>query len=233
MQNVGWQAWAKDGEIAGTTGRSLAVEAYRVKISLKSDDVPNTGIDYCWLASSPYWSGTVKQRIMNVHYSTGRYDEVTEVQHYIKQIVIHHNAGTLTTEGCWQTWQSRAASAHYQVEVNGTVGQLVYDSNTAWHAGNWYENLDSIGIEHADAPGSSSRNWHLTEATINSGAKLVALLCMEYDLGRPQWGVNVVGHRDVSSTECPASLATGGSQHNEYMSKAQFWYDYFMKIKSA
>lgn len=233
VQNVGWQAWAKNGEIAGTTGRSLAVEAYRVKIALKTDDVPNTGIDYCWLASSPYWSGTVKQRIMNVHYSTGRYDEVTEVQHYIKQIVIHHNAGTLTTEGCWQTWQSRAASAHYQVEANGTVGQLVYDSNTAWHAGNWNENLDSIGIEHADAPGSSSRNWYLTEATINSGAKLVALLCMEYDLGRPQWGVNVVGHKDVSSTECPASLATGGSQHNEYMSKAQSWYDYFMKIKSA
>jgi hypothetical protein len=65
----------------------------------------------------------------------------TEVQRYIKQIVIHHNAGTLTTETCWQ---SRAASAHYQIEADGTVGQLVYDSYTTWHAGNWYENLDSI-----------------------------------------------------------------------------------------
>lgn len=201
VQNIGWQQWVKNGEVAGTTGKSLPVEAYRIKIVLKAYDVPDAGVGYCWLAESPYWSGSVKQRIMNVHYSTGRYDEDTEVQHYIKQIVIHHNAGTLTTEGCYQTWQNRAASAHYQVETDGTVGQLVYDSNTAWHAGNWQENLDSIGVEHADAQGSTSSNWHLTEATINAGAKLVALLCMKYSLVRPQWGVNVVGHGDVSRTD--------------------------------
>ena len=233
VQDVGWVQWVRNGEVAGTTGRSLAVEAYCIKLVLKEDGVPGAGIDYCWLANSPYWTGTVKQKIMNIHYSAGRYDDDAEVQHYIKQIVIHHNAGTLTTETCWQTWQTRAASAHYEVEADGTVGQLVYDSDTAWHAGNWYENLDSIGVEHADAPGSSSGNWYLTEETTDSGAKLAALLCLQYDLGRPQWGVNVVGHGDVSSTECPASRATGGSQHDEYLAKAQSWYDHFMTIQSV
>lgn len=94
---------------------------------------PNAGESYCWLKSSPYWSGAgavkellLKKNGQNTHYSTGRFGQS------ISKIVIHHNAGNLTTEGCYYTWQTRPASAHYQVEANGTVGQLVLDSNTAW-----------------------------------------------------------------------------------------------------
>jgi uncharacterized membrane protein len=187
--------------------------------------VPNAGESYCWLKSSPYWSGAgaVKELLMNVHYSTGRFGQS------ISKIVIHHNAGNLTTEGCYYTWQTRPASAHYQVEANGTVGQLVLDSNTAWHAGNWTINTQTIGIEHADYKDGNGQ-WRMTEATINSGARLVAALCLQYSLGRPQWGVNVVGHNECVSTECPASLAVGGSQHDEYITKAQEWYDKLSKI---
>ena len=186
---------------------------------------PNAGESYCWLKSSPYWSGAgaVKELLMNVHYSTGRFGQS------ISKIVIHHNVGNLTTETIYSTWQTRAASAHYQVEANGTVGQLVLDSNTAWHAGNWTINTQSIGIEHADYKDGNGQ-WRMTEATINSGARLVAALCLQYSLGRPQWGVNVVGHNECVSTECPASLAVGGSQHDEYITKAQEWYDKLSKI---
>lgn len=191
---------------------------------------PNAGLDYCWLKSSPYWSGAgavkellLKKNGQNTHYSTGRYGQS------ISKIVIHHNAGNLTTEGCYYTWQTRPASAHYQVEANGTVGQLVLDSNTAWHAGNWTINTQTIGIEHADYKDGNGQ-WRMTEATINSGARLVAALCLQYSLGRPQWGVNVVGHNECVSTECPASLAVGGSQHDEYITKAQEWYDKLSKI---
>lgn len=186
---------------------------------------PNAGESYCWLKSSPYWSGAgaVKELLMNVHYSTGRFGQS------ISKIVIHHNAGNLTTETCYSTWQTRAASAHYQVEANGTVGQLVLDSNTAWHARNWTINTQTIGIEHADYKDGNGQ-WRMTEATINSGARLVAALCLQYSLGRPQWGVNVVGHNECVSTECPASLAVGGSQHDEYITKAQEWYDKLSKI---
>lgn len=186
---------------------------------------PNAGESYCWLKSSPYWSGAgaVKELLMNVHYSTGRFGQS------ISKIVIHHNVGNLTTEAIYSTWQTRAASAHYQVEANGTVGQLVLDSNTAWHAGNWTINTQSIGIEHADYKDGNGQ-WRMTEATINSGARLVAALCLQYSLGRPQWGVNVAGHNECVSTECPASLAVGGSQHDEYITKAQEWYDKLSKI---
>lgn len=186
---------------------------------------PNAGESYCWLKSSPYWAGAgaVKELLMNVHYSTGRFGQS------ISKIVIHHNAGNLTTETIYSTWQMRAASAHYQVEANGTVGQLVLDSNTAWHAGNWTINTQTIGIEHADYKDGNGQ-WRMKEATINSGARLVAALCLQYSLGRPQWGVNVVGHNECVSTECPASLAVGGSQHDEYITKAQGWYDKLSKI---
>ena len=231
VQNVGWQSWVSNGQVAGTVGRALAAEAFKVKLVLKgASSVVASGLDYCWLKSSPYWSGQVKVLLMNKHYSKGRYDASHGGQHVIRQIVIHHNEGNLTTEGCWHTWQTREASAHYQVESSGTVGQLVYDSDTAWQAGNWVKNLDSIGIEHADAPGSTAAHRYLTEAAINAGSKLVALLCLQYNLGIPEWGVNVIGHNEVTSTDCPASLGKGGSQHNEYISKARSWYE---KIHAA
>lgn len=65
-------------------------------------------------------------------------------------------------------------------------------------------NTQSIGIEH----GLQGRNgrWRMTEATINSGARTVAALCLQYSLGRPQWGVNVVGHNGVRFNGCQHRL---------------------------
>ena len=32
VQNIGWMPWVKDGEMAGTEGKSLRVEAIEIKI---------------------------------------------------------------------------------------------------------------------------------------------------------------------------------------------------------
>ena len=152
--------------------------------------------------------------IMNTHYTPGRNGR------RIDKVIIHHNAGNLTIRGCYDVWQTRPASAHYQVQTDGTIGQLVWDRDTAWHAGNFAANTTSIGIEHADV---SSSPWAVSEACLDNGAHLVAAVCKFYGLGRPQWGKNVFGHKDFSATACPASLA--GSQHAAYMSRAQSWYD--------
>lgn len=152
--------------------------------------------------------------IMNTHYTPGRNGR------RIDKVIIHHNAGNLTIRGCYDVWQTRPASAHYQVQTDGTIGQLVWDRDTAWHAGNFAANTTSIGIEHADV---SSNPWAVSEACLDNGAHLVAAICKFYGLGRPAWGKNVFGHKDFSATACPASLA--GSQHAAYMSRAQSWYD--------
>lgn len=152
--------------------------------------------------------------LMNKHFTKGRQGRS------INKIILHHNDGNLSIQGCWNVWQTRPASAHYQVETSGRIGQLVWDRDTAWHAGNWVANTTSIGIEHADA---STHPYRISDACLENGAHLVAALCHYYRLGRPTWGKNVFGHRDFSATECPASIA--GSQHAAYMARAGYWYD--------
>lgn len=151
-------------------------------------------------------------KIMNKHFTSGRGG--SKIQH----VVIHYNAGDLTVEGCWSVWQAREASAHYQVESSGRIGQLVWDRDTAWHCGNAAENRRSIGIEHANR-----KDGTISEACLDNGAHLVAALCRLYGLGRPQWGVNVFPHKRFSATGCPGQIY--GSQKDAYIQRAQAWYD--------
>lgn len=153
--------------------------------------------------------------IMNTHYTKGRAGKK------INKIVLHHNAGNLSIKDCWNTWQTRQASAHYQVDVNGRIGQLVWDRDTAWHAGNWEANITSIGIEHAN--NHVGNPWTISDATLENGAHLVAALCRYYKLGRPEWGKNVFGHKHFAATSCPGEIA--GSQNARYMARAGYWYD--------
>lgn len=146
----------------------------------------------------------------------------------VDKIVLHHNGGNLTARQIYDVWQTREASAHYQVAVDGRVSQHVWDTDTAWHTGDWPSNLTSIGVEHADI---SADPWMLSEATLDNGAHLVAALCKHYGLGRPQWRVNVFPHSHFSSTACPASIA--GSQNADYMARAQAWHDKMTGTASA
>lgn len=154
--------------------------------------------------------------IIPCHYTAGREGRS------IDKVILHHNAGDLTVEDCYRVWSNREASAQYQVESNGRIGQLVNDWDTAWHAGDWDANVTSIGIEHADC---SSDPWRISDECLESGAHLTAAVCKMYGLGRPAWGVNVFGHSDFSATACPASLAVGGADHDRYMQRAGEWYD--------
>lgn len=152
-------------------------------------------------------------RIMPTHFTKGRRGRTLQFT------VIHYNDGDLSVEDCYNVWQLREASAHYQVASDGTVGQLVWDADTAWHAGNWDANCKSIGIEHANQGDS------ITDACLESGAHLLAAIHKFYGLGRPEWGVNVFPHCRFSATDCPGPLKEGTSFHNRYMARAQQWYD--------
>lgn len=162
--------------------------------------------------------------LLNKHYTPGRGG------HRIRYIVRHHNAGVLTTKGCWDVWQQRPASAHYQVETNGRIGQLVWDRDTAWHAANALINMQSIGIEHANS-GGAAQGWPISDATIEEGAHLAAALCKFYGLGRPEYGKNILDHRQFTGTSCPYHLALGGKYHVRWMQRAQYWYDEMTRPK--
>lgn len=161
-----------------------------------------------------------EDRIMNKHYTPGRGGK------RIKYIVRHHNAGVrLSTADCWNLWQTREASAHYQVEDDGRIGQLVWDRDTAWHAANLTRNQESIGIEHANTAGPQ-QDWPISDATIDAGAHLAAALCKVHGLGRPAFGVNIRDHKETGQTGCPWHLSgPAGKYHKAWMDAAQAHYD--------
>lgn len=142
----------------------------------------------------------------------------------IKGVTIHHMAGDLTGEQCNGVWRNAGTSAHYSVDRNGYIVQHVHDTDRAWACGDGIGtgrgNDTTISIEHAN---SGSNPWTVHEKAIESGAHLVAALCLFYKLGRPAWMVNVFPHKHWSSTACPGELA--GSQRDHYMQRAQAWYD--------
>lgn len=163
------------------------------------------------------WNNCIadKTRLLTKHYNSGRSGAS------IQYIVVHHNAGVnLTVDDCWNIWQNRQASAHYQVQSDGLIGQLVNDGDTAWHAGDWNANCRSIGIEHAN---NCAGPWTISDQALESGAHLVAALCKLYGLGRPTWLGNVFPHKYFQATQCPGEIA--GSQNAQYMARAQAWYD--------
>lgn len=158
-------------------------------------------------------------RLMNKNFTPGR------AGLSIKYIVRHHNAGVnLTTEDCWRIWQTRPASAHYQVENSGRIGQLVNDWDTAWHAADQLRNRQSIGIEHANC-GGPDQDWPISDRVIDQGAHLAAALCVAYKLGRPVFGGNIRDHKETGQTGCPYHLAAGGKYHRRWMDRAVYWYD--------
>lgn len=111
----------------------------------------------------------------------------------IRYIVIHHwgNRGQ-TFEGVLNWFchnQNCQTSAHYVAEA-GKVACIVDLSNTAYHAGNWLYNLQSIGIECRP---------EATENDYQTVAQLIANLWKAF--GK----LELIEHRNVpgAMTSCP------------------------------
>ncbi len=148
------------------------------------------------------------------HYTEGRGG------HAIEGVTVHHMAGDLSLADCLRVWQAAPTSAHYAVDRDGRVAQMVHDRDTAWACGDWDANCRTISVEHAN---SGSGPWTVHEAAMEAGAHLVAAICLAYGLGRPEWGVNVFPHCHWAQTACPGEL--WGSQRDGYIERCRMWYD--------
>ncbi|MEU5257740.1 peptidoglycan recognition family protein [Amycolatopsis sp. NPDC021455] len=118
----------------------------------------------------------------------------------IDHIVIHD------TEGYWDSVLKLAqdptyVSWHYTIRSNdGLIAQHVPTKDVAWHAGNWYVNAKSIGIEHE---GFAAKGTWYTEAMYRSSAKLVGYLARKF--GIPLDRAHIIGHDNVPGTT-PATI---------------------------
>lgn len=110
----------------------------------------------------------------------------------IEYIVIHDTEGSYN--GTIQMVQDPTyVSWHYTLRSSdGHVAQHIRTKDVAWHAGNWYVNAKSIGLEHE---GFAAQGTWYTEAMYRASAKLVRHLAQQYDI--PLDRNHIIGHDNV------------------------------------
>ncbi|MGW0841545.1 N-acetylmuramoyl-L-alanine amidase [Streptomyces sp. NPDC002787] len=111
----------------------------------------------------------------------------------IRYIVVHD------TEATWDTTLQLVqdptyVSWHYSLRsTDGHIAQHVKNKDVGWHAGNWYVNAGSIGLEHEGFLASPDA-WY-TEAMYRTSARLVKYLADRY--GVPLDRRHILGHDTV------------------------------------
>ncbi|MEV7422717.1 peptidoglycan recognition family protein [Streptomyces sp. NPDC091212] len=114
----------------------------------------------------------------------------------VDYIVIHD------TEGSWDTTlkliqDPEYVSWHYTLRSSdGLIAQHVRTKDVAWHAGNWYVNAKSVGLEHEGFLAAPDA-WY-TEAMYRTSARLVTYLSKKYSI--PLDRRHILGHDTVPGT---------------------------------
>jgi N-acetyl-anhydromuramyl-L-alanine amidase AmpD len=109
----------------------------------------------------------------------------------INAVVIHDTEGRFIGSVRFLQRARTQGSAHFVVSRRGQIVQLVPVNDVAWHAGNSWWNLHSIGIEHEGWAGRRA----FTEKEYRASAKLVAYLA--YRWGIPLDREHIIGHAEV------------------------------------
>jgi hypothetical protein len=133
--------------------------------------------------------------------SYGNYDKANRPESQkIDYIVIHDTEGywadalKLVQDPTYLAW-------HYTVRsADGLIAQHVPTKDVGWHAGNWYINSKSLGVEHE---GFAAKGTWYTEAMYRASAKLVGYLAKRYDI--PLDRAHIIGHDNVPGTT-PATI---------------------------
>lgn len=100
---------------------------------------------------------------------------------------------------------NKGRSAHYAVNMDGTLDHFLEEYLVAYHANNYPINQRSIGIEHEDFADPFIKR---TDALYETSAKLVADICKFYNI--PCDTDHIKKHKDVGKkpTACPDGLDT-------------------------
>jgi N-acetylmuramoyl-L-alanine amidase len=112
----------------------------------------------------------------------------------IRYIVIHDTEETYDSAIAKFQDLQHGASAHYVIRSSdGQVTQLVHTKNIAFHAGNYWFNMHSLGIEHEGVMVDGAR-WY-TEEMYRASARLVRYLAARYHI--PLDRDHILGHEEL------------------------------------
>lgn len=131
-------------------------------------------------------------------------------------IVLHITEGP-TASSAIETFKASKAphrtSAHFVIDRDGTVYQLIDIRDTAWHASQ--VNSHSVGIEHA----ASTKGLPATEEQYAASSRLVAWLCKQ--LGIACTRDNVKTHNEASPKDKHVLCCTGALDPDKVVKGAQ------------
>jgi hypothetical protein len=146
--------------------------------------------------------GKTMEFIKSPNYNKGRF------LRSIKYVLVHSMAGNMEPSITAFQRTSREASAHWMIDHNGREVQMVEEGNTAWHAGNWLANTDSIGIETAGGRFPDEHVEWFGDEGMKTLARRIATIHKAYKWGEPS-SKTVKAHREVRATACPTGLDMG------------------------
>jgi hypothetical protein len=130
----------------------------------------------------------------------------------VRYIVVHD------TEGGWEgvlnlVQDPTYVSWNYSLRsTDGHIAQHVKAKDVAWHAGNWYVNAASVGLEHEGFLAYPD-SWY-TEAMYRSSARLVKYLAARF--GIPLDRQHILGHDTVPGP-------TGGTIPGMHTDPGPYW----------
>ncbi len=149
----------------------------KTKSSNKVDCPSNLGCQWVAAASSGYGTANRPKDGLTIDY-----------------IVIHDTEESYTDTINQFATKGSCCSANYVIRSSdGQITQMVDNRNISYHAGNYYINLHSIGIEH-EGVAIEGASWY-TEPMYRMSARLVAYLAHEYNV--PLNRDHIIGHDNV------------------------------------
>lgn len=124
---------------------------------------------------------------------------VTHTPYRKTHVTLHHNGGILTHEDVLSVWQTREASAHFDIDWSGNAAQYVRVNEYAWSCGNTDGNQRSISIEMCNE--TRGPEWKVREVTWRRAARLAGWLFFRVIGARPT-RETLVQHKYWNPTEC-------------------------------
>jgi hypothetical protein len=129
----------------------------------------------------------------------------------ITKIIVHTTEGSYAGAISWFQNPSANVSAHYVLRSSdGEATQMVCHKDIAWHAGNWYYNTRSIGLEHE---GYVSQNGWYTDTVLKKSAYISRMTISTFGVLLRHDTVNgIMGHVDV-----PGATHTDPGQYWDWL----------------
>ena len=119
----------------------------------------------------------------------------------VERLIIHHTAGgTNESNVILLSVGARKVSASYVLETTGALVGIVPENYRPWTTGSFSADGPAVTVETVNSSGAP--DWKVTDAQLETLARLAADLSTRYGWGRLDRS-RVMGHREFASTSCP------------------------------